>query len=111
MVSERCGMSFSFGAGGSNFGGGPRGMIENFGGKQGAGRAFDRRIFMRLLAYLKPHSKMMAVAFLLMLVGTGLTLLTPYLIAVAIDGYIVQGDLAGLSWIALATIASFAGIY
>lgn len=104
-------MSFSIGAGGSNFGGGPRGMIENFGGKQGTGRAFDRRIFMRMLAYLKPHGKLMALAFLLMLVGTGLTLLTPYLISVAIDQYIVQGDLVGLTWIALATIVSYAGIY
>src|SRR5687767_2849231 len=99
-------MSFSIGAGGSNFGGGPRGMIENFGGKQGAGRAFDRRIFVRLLAYLRPHRKFMALAFLLMLVGTGLTLLTPYLIAIAIDQYIVQGNIPGLTWVALATIAS-----
>jgi ABC-type multidrug transport system fused ATPase/permease subunit len=103
-------MSFSIGAGGSNFGGGPRGMISNFGGKEG-GRAFDRRIFVRLLAYLKPHGKLMALAFLLMLVGTGLTLLTPYLVAIAIDRYIVQGNVPGLTWVALATIASYAGIY
>jgi ATP-binding cassette, subfamily B, multidrug efflux pump len=103
-------MSFSIGAGGSNFGGGPRGMIANFGGKE-AGRAFDRRIFVRLLAYIKPHSRLMALAFLLMLVGTGLTLLTPYLISIAIDRYIVQGDVPGLTWVALATIASYAGIY
>jgi ABC-type multidrug transport system fused ATPase/permease subunit len=104
-------MSFSIGASGSNFGGGPRGIIENFGGKQGGGRAFDRRIFMRLLAYIKPHSKLMAVAFLLMLVGTALTLATPYLISVAIDQYIVQGDMPGLTRIALMTIAAYAGIY
>ena len=104
-------MSFSIGAGGSNFGGGPRGMIENFGGKQGGGRAFDRRIFVRLLAYLKPHRKAMALAFLLMLVGTALTLLTPYLIAIAIDRYIIAGDLTGLTWVSLATIAAYLGIY
>lgn len=103
-------MSFSIGAGGSNFGGGPRGMIENFGNKQG-GRAFDRRIFLRLLAYLKPHSKLMVIAFVLMLVGTALTLLAPYLIAVAIDHYIIQGDMQGLTWIALAALAAYAGLY
>jgi ABC-type multidrug transport system fused ATPase/permease subunit len=86
-------------------------MIENFGGKQGGGRAFDRRIFMRLLAYVRPHGKLMVAAFALMLVGTALTLLTPYLISIAIDQYIVQGDLVGLSWVSLATIASYAGIY
>lgn len=104
-------MSFSIGAGGSNFGGGPRGMIENFGGKQGGGRAFDRRIFVRLLAYLKPHRKAMALAFLLMLVATALTLLTPYLISIAIDRYIIAGDITGLTWVSLATIAAYLGIY
>lgn len=104
-------MSFSIGAGGSGFGGGPRGMIENFGGKQGGGRAFDRRVVTRLLAYLGPHRKLMALAFLLMLVGTGLTLLTPYLISIAIDRYIMAGDLVGLTWVSLATIAAYAGIY
>src|SRR5690349_20008258 len=104
-------MGFSIGAGGSNFGGGPRGMIENFGGKQGGGRAFDRRIFMRLLAYVIPHGKLMLASFALMLVGTALTLLTPYLISIAIDQYIVQGDMVGLTWVSLATIASFGGIY
>lgn len=104
-------MGFSIGASGSNFGGGPRGIIENFGGKQGGGRAFDRRIFMRLLAYIKPHGKLMAVAFLLMLVGTALTLATPYLISIAIDQYIVQGNMPGLTRIALMTIAAYGGIY
>jgi ABC-type multidrug transport system fused ATPase/permease subunit len=86
-------------------------MIENFGGKQGGGRAFDRRIATRLLSYLGPHRKLMALAFLLMLVGTGLTLLTPYLISIAIDRYIMAGDMVGLTWVSLATIAAYAGIY
>jgi ABC-type multidrug transport system fused ATPase/permease subunit len=86
-------------------------MIEHMGGRQEGGRAFDRRIFMRLLAYIKPHGKLMALAFLLMLVSTSLTLLTPYLISIAIDHYIVQGDMPGLTWVALATIASYVGIY
>ena len=86
-------------------------MIENFGKKEGGGRAFDKRVVTRLLAYLKPHRKLMAIALLLMVVATGLTLLTPYLISIAIDQYIVQGDMQGLTWIALATIAAYAGIY
>ena len=103
-------MSFSIGAGGG-FGGGPRGMIHNIGGKEAGGRAFDRRVFMRLLAYLQPHRRLMVFSFLLMFVKTGLTLLTPYLISIAIDRYIVEGNAQGLTWVALATIGAYAGIY
>ncbi|HSR34073.1 MAG TPA: ABC transporter transmembrane domain-containing protein, partial [Anaerolineae bacterium] len=101
-------MSFSFGSSGLSMG--PRGAIERFGEGQ-EGRAFDWRIIVRLLAYVRPHWQRMAVAFLLMLAATGLTLVTPYLIKVAIDGPITQGDWTGLNRIALLAAASFAGLY
>jgi ABC-type multidrug transport system fused ATPase/permease subunit len=104
-------MGFAMGGHGGGMGGGPRGMIENFGGKQTGGRAFDRRIFIRLLSYITPYNKYMLLAFVLMLAQTGLTLLTPYLISIAIDRYIIQGDIPGLTWVALATIGSYLGIY
>jgi ABC-type multidrug transport system fused ATPase/permease subunit len=102
-------MGFSVGAGGLG-GGGPRSMLHSY-GRDRTGRAFDRRVVTRLLAYLRPHAKLMVLAILLMLVTTGLTLLTPYLVKVAIDRYIAGGDLEGLTWIALATAAAFVGIY
>ncbi len=101
-------MSFSIGTTSAHMG--PRGAIYRF-GEDAEGRAFDRRIVLRLLAYLRPHWQQMAIAFLLMLVATALTLATPYLVKVAIDQYIVQGDAAGLARIALLTAGAFLGIY
>ncbi len=98
------------GFGGGFGGGGPRGMIRSFGETQ-KGRVFDRRVVTRLLGYLRPHRRAMSLALLLMVVTTGLTLLTPYLIKIAIDRYIVAGDLRGLTWVALATAAAYLGIY
>jgi ABC-type multidrug transport system fused ATPase/permease subunit len=104
-------MSFSIGAGGGSGGmGGPRGMIANMAGKS-EGRAFDPRIIVRLLAYVRPYRRLMLLALFLTLVTTGLTLLTPYLIAVAIDQHIAAGDVRGLTWTALAIAAAFLGIF
>lgn len=103
-------MSFSIGVGGGGVGGGPRGLIENMAGKDD-GRAFDPRVVARLLGYLRPHARLMLLALLLTLIVTGLTLLTPYLISVAIDEHIVQGNLNGLSRVALGIVAAFIGIF
>jgi ABC-type multidrug transport system fused ATPase/permease subunit len=89
---------------------GPRSAIERF-GEQVEGRAFDVQIVLRLLGYLRPHRRRMAGAFVLMLVVSGLTLLAPYLVKVAIDGPIADGDLAELNRLAALLAAVFAGIY
>lgn len=102
-------MSFSIGAGGG-MRGGPRGALRNMGDEK-TGKVFDKRVIMRLLAYLKPHRGKMAGAVMAMFVVTGLTLLTPYLVAQAIDKYIVEGDRSGLTRIAVYTAAAFAGIF
>jgi len=54
--------------------------------------------------YLRPHLGRLILATLSMLLVTGATLLQPYLIAVAVDDYILVGDLAGLNWIVLLMI-------
>ena len=101
-----------FGIGVSNPGMGPRGIIEQFsGGDNQRGAAFNRRVVARLLAYLKPYTRQMGLAFLAMLVVSGLTLLTPYLLKVAVDQYITLGDRAGLARISLLTAATFIGLY
>jgi ABC-type multidrug transport system fused ATPase/permease subunit len=46
-----------------------------------------------------------------MLIESGLTLLAPYLLKVAVDTYISGGDQAGLDRIALAMALSFAGLF
>jgi ABC-type multidrug transport system fused ATPase/permease subunit len=101
-------MSFSIGGGGLRMG--PRGAIRNFGDSE-EGRAFDRRVVLRLLVFLRPHWTRMVMAFLLMLVVSALTLLAPYLIKVAIDGPIAQGHAAGLGRIALLLAVTFVVLY
>jgi ABC-type multidrug transport system fused ATPase/permease subunit len=91
---------------------GPRGIIEQFSGGDNQRGGFSTGAWLvRLLAYLKPYTCQMALAFLAMLVVSALTLLTPYLLKVAVDQYISQGDRAGLARISLLTAATFAGLY
>jgi ATP-binding cassette subfamily B multidrug efflux pump len=69
------------------------------------GKAYDARLMRRLLAYLRPHKWYVAGA-LLALVGDAVAQLAPpYLVKIAIDRYIAQGDLAGLNNIALVYLA------
>jgi len=69
------------------------------------GKAYDARLMRRLLAYLRPHKWYVAGA-LLALIGDAVTQLAPpYLVKIAIDQYIAQGDLAGLNNIALVYLA------
>lgn len=101
-----------FGIGVSNPGMGPRGALDHFSsGQDQRGQFFNRRVVARLLAYLQPYRKQMAIAFLAMLGITGLTLLTPYLLKVAIDQYITQGDYPGLVRISILTAAAFVGLF
>ena len=81
------------------------------------GKAYDARLMRRLLAYLRPYWRQVALA----LVGDhrrrrSLQLAQPYLMKVAIDRYIATGELAGLDRLALAVprrscSASFAAEY
>jgi ABC-type multidrug transport system fused ATPase/permease subunit len=103
-------MGFGIGTGG--YGMGPRRTLDVFsGGERQRGQVFNRQVVARLLAYLRPYARQMLLAFTAMLVVSGLTLLTPYLLKVAIDGPITQGDPQGLLRIALYTAATFIGLY
>lgn len=101
-------MSFSIGTTNPNMG--PRGALERF-GEETERQAINWRVGLRLLAYLRPHWARMTLAFVCMLAASGLTLLTPYLVKVAIDQHIAQGDIAGLNRVALLTALAFLGIF
>jgi ABC-type multidrug transport system fused ATPase/permease subunit len=101
-------MSFSIGSPRSGMG--PRGALNQF-GQGNEGQLFNRRVVVRMLGYLRPYWRYMLAALALMVIASGLTLLTPYLIKIAIDQYIVQGDRQGLFRIALLTMAAFLGLY
>jgi len=80
-------------------------------GRSEDSRAFDAEIVLRLLTFVRPYWQRMAVAFVLMVIASGLTLVTPYLIKIAIDEHIVTGNLAGLNRVALWTTLAFVGTY
>lgn len=101
-------MSFSFGSAGADLG--PRSAIAGFGHEQ-EGQAFNGRMALRLLAYLRPHRLRMAAAFGLMLVASALTLTAPYLMKIAIDQNMAQGDVPGLIRTSLLLAGTFVGLY
>ena len=89
---------------------GPGRMMRSF-GEVAEGKAVDRRIIVRLLAFLRPYWRRMVAAFVLMLIASGLSLAVPYLVKLAIDQHIAQGDTVGLTRVALLTAGAFVGIY
>lgn len=102
-------MGFSIGSAGSGMGG-PRGAMEAF-GDQVEGRSFDVNVVLRMWRYLRPYWRHMLVAFVTMLASSALTLVAPYLVKVAIDQPITEGDIDGLNTISLLILAAFTGIY
>ena len=69
-------------------------------------KAYDSRLFKRLLIYMKPYVWLAAVGVLLLLLSTGLELVGPYLIKMAIDHHIITKISQGLASIALLYLAS-----
>ena len=102
-------MSFSIGP--SSSGMGPRSTLDHFGTSQRKGDVFNPNVVRRMLAYLQPHRWKMLSALFLTMCKSALTLLSPYLIKVAIDQYIIPGHLAGLMQITLLLLASFLGLF
>ena len=79
------------------------------------GKAYDARLMRRLLTYLGPYRRQVAVALVAIVAGSGAALAQPYLIKLAIDGYIAQGRSGELNRLALLYLAillvSFAAEY
>ena len=99
-------MSFSFSPGM-----GPRGAINQFGKEAKDGTFFDRKVILGMLAFVRPYRRNMLIAILLMFGVTGLTLLIPYLIKVAIDQYIAVGDGDGLARMAIYIGLAYVTLY
>ncbi len=66
------------------------------------GKAYDARLMARILRYLRPYGKLLAISFFFLMLQTGSQLLGPYITKVAIDRYIAQHDVRGLDLMALA---------
>src|SRR5688572_21261465 len=69
------------------------------------GKAYDARLMRRLLSYLRPHAWYVAAALLALIGDAVVQLAPPYLVKIAIDQYIAQGDLAGVDRIAFIYLA------
>ena len=64
------------------------------------GKAYDSRLMRRLITYLRPYKKLVAVALLLILFESALEIAFPWLIKIAIDSYIAVNNMSGLGVIA-----------
>ena len=69
------------------------------------GKAYDARLMRRLLAYLRPHTWYVVSAVAALIGDAVVQLVPPYLVKMAIDEYIAQGDLAGINQIAFIYLA------
>lgn len=103
-------MSFTISPSSSSMG--PRSVLDHFGSTgQKGGDVYNPKVVSRMLEYLRPHRWKMLTALALTLLGSGLTLLSPYLIKIAIDQYITPKDPGGLIkisiWIAITYISQF----
>lgn len=63
----------------------------------------------RLAGYLRPFRGTLAGALALIVVGTGLSLAGPYLLGVAINTFVLRGDLAGLLRISTLMFGAYLG--
>ena len=68
------------------------------------GKAYDARLMVRVLRYLRPYWKLLTVSFVFLMLQTGTQLLGPLITKIAIDRYIATKDLQGLDLMALAYV-------
>lgn len=61
----------------------------------------DWELFKRLMSYTKPHIYVFFTALLAMFLSTFLSVLQPLILAIAIDDYILAGNLDGLGFVSL----------
>ena len=68
-----------------------------------------RGALLRLTMYLRPFTGTLLLVFVLVVIGTLLIILVPYLLGVAIDDYIANQDLPGLLRIILFMLGAYLG--
>jgi ATP-binding cassette, subfamily B, multidrug efflux pump len=73
------------------------------------GRAYDARLMRRLLGYLRPHWRAVALALVAILASSALQLLPPWLTKQVIDVYIPARDMSGLAFIGALFLAVLFG--
>lgn len=69
------------------------------------GKAYDRRLLLRFLRYLRPYRRMVVWSLLLLPLIAAAKLAQPWLLKVAIDDHIVTGRMEGLPLLSLSYFA------
>ncbi|MGH7444730.1 MAG: ABC transporter ATP-binding protein, partial [Longimicrobiales bacterium] len=72
------------------------------------GKAYDARLMRRLLAYLRPYRRQVALAIVTLLAASLVALVGPWLTQLALDRAIPRNDTRLLGFLALAFLASIA---
>ncbi len=75
------------------------------------GKAYDARLMRRLLGYLRPYWRHVAVAIAAITVGAMVSLAQPYLLKVAIDRHVATRQLEGLAGLAVLYCALLAAAF
>lgn len=70
------------------------------------GKAYDARLARRLWQYTRPHRRLVLISLALVLSGSVVQLVQPYLIKLAIDNHIAPGELDGLGRLAFMFLAA-----
>jgi len=76
-------------------------MANDYREEDKLGKGYDSKLMSRLLQYLKPYRRYVALAIALLLISSAFGLAGPYLVKIAIDNYISTSDFGGLQQIAL----------
>jgi ATP-binding cassette subfamily B protein len=74
--------------------------------EEALGKAYDARLMRRLLRYLRPHWKLVALALLILLLGAGTAIVGPWVTQLVIDEAIPAGDSRYLGLLATAFFGS-----
>jgi ATP-binding cassette, subfamily B, multidrug efflux pump len=75
------------------------------------GKAYDARLMRRLLGYLWPYRRSVALAFGAILAHSALQLVPPFLTKLVIDSYIPAADLSGLGLVATVYLVTLAASF
>lgn len=70
------------------------------------GRTYDLRLISRLLRYVRPHVGLVFLSLGVLMIGSVLQLVGPYLTKVGIDDHILRGDARGLLFVAFLYLAT-----
>ena len=63
------------------------------------GSAYDGKVIRRMVPYILSQKRLLAAAVVAMVVFSGTQVAVPWIIKIAIDDYIREGDFPGLTWI------------